>query len=337
MKYYDCQKVLSYNRPFIFVMGNRGAGKSFTFKVKAVKDFLKKKKKFIYVRRYEDDLKLTAPSYFNDLKPLFKDVQFNYKQGVFYINGEEAGYSVAVSQFLKMKSVSYPDVDLIIFDEFITESRKYIGGKDQPYLEPELCLNFYQTVARGFNRPIRDEVRFVFIANTVSIVNPYFVYYNIDKMLKEDTKFLKTDFFVLEIVTQEEVQDAIRNTKFGKFIAGTKYGSYATDNKFYLDDEEFIEETPNNCWYQCTIIYDNKKYGLWEDKQNNVFYMNEKYDSFCKIIYSMDPTSHNSSTRLISHSGNVYKNLRNAFENGQVRFSSQRAKNTLMLFLNYVK
>ena len=334
-KYYTCEKILSYNRIFNFVIGNRSAGKSYTFKRKCIKNFINKGEKFIYVRRYQIDIDNTAPVYFDDMYQEFPDYQFAYKKGEFYINGEVAGYAIAVSMFLKCKSVAYPDVSMIVFDEFINEARDYIGGKDNPYLEPELCLNFYQSVARGYGKPIRENVKFVFISNSVSIVNPYFVYFNIDKYLKEDTKFIKTDSWVLEQVTQTEIQEEIKKSQFGKLIANTKYGSYAIDNKYYLDTDEFIEDAPKNSWYMCTVIYDNKEYALYKDRPNNIYYMNERVDKYCKLVYSLDSASHGASTRLVNRSSDFFKNLRACFENGQVRFANQRCKNALMMFLNY--
>lgn len=335
MKYYSCEKILSYNRIFNFIMGTRSAGKSFSFKKHCINKFLKSGKQFIYVRRRDTDIQSTAPTYFDDIAFMYPDHTFRYKGGIFYIDDQVAGYAIAVSLFLKYKSVAFPEVETIVFDEFISEARDYIGGKDNPYMEPELCLNFYQSVARGFNKPFREEVKFIFISNTVSLVNPYFTYFNIDKMLKDDTQFIKTDSWVLEICTASAIRDEIAKSQLGKLIANTKYGAYAMDNKFYLDSDEFIEEAPSHCWYQCTIIYGGTKYGLWEDKRNGLYYLNEKYDSFCKIVYSLDTDGHNVNTRLVARSGSVFKGLRNCFENGLVRFSSQRAKMCLMTFLNY--
>lgn len=336
MKYYSVERILSFNRIFNFIMGTRGGGKSFSAKKYVITKFLKKGKQFIYVRRRDTDIQSTAPTYFDDIALLFQDHTFKYKGGVFYIDDMIAGYAIAVSLFLKYKSVAFPNVTTIIYDEFITEDRSYLGGKDNPYMEPELCLNFYQSVARGFNKPVREEVRFIFIANTVSLVNPYFTYFNIDKMLKPNTRFIKTDSWVLEMVDAQEIRNEIAKTQLGKLIQNTKYGSYALDNKFYLDNEEFMEEAPSHCFYQATLLYAGSAFGVWEDKSNRTFYVNEKIDKFCRIVYSLDTDSHNKDTLLISRNGTVYKSLRYSFENGLIRFSSQRAKQCIMAYLNYV-
>lgn len=40
--YYDINNTLSYNALFNIVLGGRGIGKSYQWKIKAVRDFLKK-------------------------------------------------------------------------------------------------------------------------------------------------------------------------------------------------------------------------------------------------------------------------------------------------------
>lgn len=54
--YYDINNTLSYNALFNIVLGGRGIGKSYQWKIKAVRDFLKKGKQFGYIRRYKDEL-----------------------------------------------------------------------------------------------------------------------------------------------------------------------------------------------------------------------------------------------------------------------------------------
>ena len=335
IKYYSLEKILSYNRIWNFILGMRTGGKSFAAKKHCIQQFLRKGKQFIYVRRRDTDIKLTAPTYFDDIAGMFPEHTFAYKGNEFYIDGELAGYAIALSMVLKYKSASFPLVTTIVFDEFLPEDRSYLGGKDNPFLEPELCLNFYNTVARGLNQPIREEVKFLFISNTVTLVNPYFTYFNIDKMLKENTHFIKTKSWVLEFVDVQEIREQVNNSQYGDLIANSRYGSYAYENQFYLDSDEFIEDAPRHCFYQCTIIYNGQKYGLYEDKHSGIYYVTEKFNQFCKVIYSLDSTSHNKTSVLISRSGNVYKGLRLAFENGMVRFSSQRAKMCLITFLNY--
>lgn len=337
-KYYNGQWTLSNNRIFCYVLGGRGIGKTFRFKKYMLDKFLKKGRQFIYVRRYVIDIEKTANNYFDDILTTdeYKDLDFKFQGNTYFINGEVAGYAIAVSQFIKMKSVSFPLVDVIVFDEFITENCDYIGGNKNPYLEPELCLNFYQSVARGIDRPIREEVRFFFISNSVSINNPHFLYFNLDKKLVEGTKHILTDSISLEIADGKEIIDEIRNSQFGKLIQNSKYGDFALDNKFYLDSNEFITgDLPKNLKYIFTINYNEITLGVWKNERESLYYITEKYDPSCVVNYSLTNSAHKVNTVLIQQNKTrpSVKLLKLAYEQGQVFFQNQRCKNILITFL----
>lgn len=70
-KFYDGGNAISYNALFSFIIGGRSIGKTYYYKRKAIKDFLKKKKQFIYLRRYKEELQKTISSFFNDVKNEF--------------------------------------------------------------------------------------------------------------------------------------------------------------------------------------------------------------------------------------------------------------------------
>ena len=135
----------------------------------AIKRFLKTGKQFIYLRRYKtefDDFK----NFFNDIMDEFPDTTFEVKGKKIYIDGELAGYGIPLSTALTKKSVSYERVELIGFDEFVIDSKviHYLSNEVDAFLE------FYETVART-----RDNVRVLFLSNAVSVVNPYFMYWNL--------------------------------------------------------------------------------------------------------------------------------------------------------------
>ncbi|MCG5559890.1 phage DNA encapsidation protein, partial [Klebsiella pneumoniae] len=88
----------------------------------------------------------------------------------FHVDGKLAGWAIPLSTWQSEKSNAYPNVTTIIFDEFIREKDKtgYLAN------EAEALLNLMDTVFRG-----RDNVRCVCLSNAVSVVNPYFLYFNL--------------------------------------------------------------------------------------------------------------------------------------------------------------
>ena len=69
--YYDGSTAISYNSLFTFCIGGRSIGKTYYFKRMAIKNFINKKKQFIYLRRYKEELQKTISSFFNDVKQEF--------------------------------------------------------------------------------------------------------------------------------------------------------------------------------------------------------------------------------------------------------------------------
>lgn len=324
--YYNGDKILNNPMPFNFTIGIRGIGKSFYWKRYPIKRFIERKEKFCYVRRYVSDIQRVAPTLFDDISPKFPKHKIEVKNNLIYVDEEEAGWCIAVSEFIKYKSKSFKDCKLIIFDEFLPEDGKYLGGKTNPNLEVELCLNFYQTVARGYNNVIDDSVKFIFIANSVTINNPYFLYFDIDKMIKSNTKFIKGNGFNVEISKLDDIANQISTSKFGQLINGTAYGKYALDNDFYLDSDEFVSKIGGNKQYLMTFKYNGQRFGLWRTNQG-VYYLTTKFDKNCKNIYSLSMQDHDNSTIMINRVNiMIVKDLVKAYATRKLYFDSQRSK-----------
>ena len=69
--YYNGGELLSKNRLINFIIGNRGGGKTYHWKVRAIKDFLNNGKQFIWLRRYNTELE-NIRSWYNDIAHEFE-------------------------------------------------------------------------------------------------------------------------------------------------------------------------------------------------------------------------------------------------------------------------
>ena len=163
--YWDANRILSYDMLFNYVIGERGNGKSFGAKKIGIKRFLKSGKQFIYLRRYDSEIKKAKKKFFKDMDKYFPDNKFDVKGDELTIDGNTCGYLCTLSVSDNYKSVPYPDVDLIIFDEFIIENIKV-----HHYLDDEVnkFLSFYDSIGRT-----RD-IKVLFLANAVTCSNPHF-------------------------------------------------------------------------------------------------------------------------------------------------------------------
>ena len=183
--YWDINKSLSYNALFNFIVGNRGAGKTYGSKKYVINRFLKYGEQFVYIRRFKDELK-KIKKFFDDIKPEFPDIDFKVKGKTFLINGKECGTAMPLSTAKIEKSTAFPLVTTIIFDEFILD-------KGTHHYLPDEVTNFlecYETIART-----RDNCKVFFLSNAITITNPYFLYFNI-KLPYGKTIMCKNDILI---------------------------------------------------------------------------------------------------------------------------------------------
>ena len=91
--YYDYDKISSYNATFNMIITNRGYGKTYGAKKRAINKFLKKGEQFIYVRRYKSELKKVKDKFFEKVKNEFPVCDFEVKEYNLYINNTTSAYS----------------------------------------------------------------------------------------------------------------------------------------------------------------------------------------------------------------------------------------------------
>lgn len=317
--WYDINKTLSYNCLFNFVIGNRGCGKTYGAKKRVIKNFIDKGEQFVYLRRYQDELGETAESYFNDiiLNNEFPNAKIEYKSGCYFVNDELAGYSMALTKAKDYKSIAYPLVSMIIFDEFLIEDNGYAR-----YLKNEVkqFLNFYMSIDR-----YRGVIVF-FLANSVSIINPYTLYFNLS--LPYNSNFVRKGDLLLQLVNDEEFIKERKQTRFGKLIEGTEFSEYAIENKFQDNNKTFIMRKTEKASYYFTFIYNDVKYGVWIDYKEGKMFVSENVDPSCKIVYAITTSDHTPNTLLLNNLNKspFFKMFIDNYKMGNVYFESIKIK-----------
>lgn len=338
--FWNPRKTLTHNILFNIIVGNRGGGKSFGAKEIAIDNFIKKKEQFGYIRRYKEDLKKPMEEFFKDIMFKYPDYQFKVEGEKFYIrekpvnerqkwlDSDIAGYGFVLSTANNKKSIPYPNITLLIYDEFLLDrgNQRYLPN------EPMSLLNLYETIARpGTGHP---RVVMFMLANAISITNPYFLYWNLKMPNKQDKngKWIwkhPTRPILVEDVRNEKFIDVKRNTEFGKLVDGTTYAEYSIDNKFLLDDNTFIEKKTPKSKYYFTFIYKNLEFGVWLDVNEGKMFVSHDIDPSYPLRYAITLKDHSPNT-LFLKSKNRRGHLKVFVENyqlGNVRFESVNIKN----------
>ena len=289
IQFYNPNKLLSLNKLFNFVIGGRGIGKTYAFKKRSILRFLNHGEQFVFIRRFRDENDQSRLSFFKDLitDPDLQNISFDTKKNNFYVNNELAGFSFPLSTSYHLKSVAFPQVSSIIFDEFIPMNLRYLPN------EPAKLLELIYTICR-----LRDVKTFL-LANAVTVANPYFQYFNIFPSF--DQEFTKFDDMVIQTCkNSDSFNNAVYNSRFGKIIKNTDYGAYSIDNNFFLDSDSFICKRPNKqLQYICSIFINNQNIAFWLDFDNQSTFADYSVDSSNFWKFCVDPQDQKESVMLL--------------------------------------
>lgn len=229
--FFNPESVLKYNFLMNFVVSERGSGKTFSTLKYCVEKFLECGEQFVYVRRTETELELSNTTLLLQLQKegYFNEEEFLIKNNIIYCNGKMMGRCLSINTSHNLKSVSFPEVKTIIYDEFISENNRYLK------YEPRKLLSLIETVGR-----MRD-IQVIMLGNKSSIYNPYFIYFGIKPEGKNLTRFRGRSILIYEF-KGEEYREAKRKTKFGKLIDGTEYGNFMLNNEAIDDNYDFVDD-----------------------------------------------------------------------------------------------
>lgn len=218
--------------------------------------------------------------------------------------------------------MSFPDVYTIIFDEFIIDNGTY------HYLPKEVnvFLNFYDTISRD-----RD-IRVFFVANAITMTNPYFLYFNITLPPKNKTfKLFKNNLILLEYIVDPELYQDRLNTKFGSLISDTDYGNFSLQNTFLLDNNDFIEKKNKNCNFYFAFKYEKQIYGVWQDSKSGILFVSYDYDPNTPHILTTNMEDHSVNTIFIKKlkDTKIWSIFCDSYKFCNMRFESINIKNQI--------
>ena len=191
-KYYSLERIKKKNAVYNVIIGERSNGKTYAVLMEGLKTYLKTGGQIAYIRRWKEDITGKRASgiwnAINENGEVAKLTNGEY-EGVHYYNGrfylcnyrnnkvvynedDCIGYVFALSDTEHNKSISYPRVEIILFDEFVT---KHL------YLQDEfvLFMNTISTIVRQ-----RTNVTIYMCGNTVNKYCPYFQEMGLTHVLK---------------------------------------------------------------------------------------------------------------------------------------------------------
>lgn len=342
-EYYDGTKLLSLmdingRKPEIYLCTtNRTGGKTTFFARLLVNRFMDSGDKFALVYRYNYELDDVADKFYKDISSLFFPGTTMTSQrrasGIFhelFIDDVSCGYAISLNSADQLKKYShlFSDVQRMFFDEFQSETNHYCTD------EIRKLLSVHTTVARGQGEQIRY-VPMYMCGNPVSIINPYYVELGISERLKDDTKFLRGDGFVLEQGFIESASIAQRDSGFNRAFARNSYVAYSAENVYLNDNRAFIEKPTGSGRYIATLRYQGVDYGVREYLEEGIIYCDDRVDSTFKNKITVTTDDHAINYVMLKRNDLFLSQLRYYFERGAFRFKDLRCKEAVLKALSY--
>lgn len=266
-KYYTLDRVMSLDpKPsWICLYGQRSNGKSYSVKKYIIEKALNDEK-FIYLRRWERDIKQDmVSSYFDDMpvreltKGLYDGIIAYHGYIYFYIIDEDdklvkqkqIGRYLALNLNERYKSQTFEDYTTIVFEEFITDGL-YIDSVREPTILQQLVSTIFRS---------RQGLVFM-IGNTLSRVIPYQESYGIEFTKLKQGELRMYNFHVGDDIVHIAVEYCTTSTYknsmfFGKAAEQILTGTWDVD-----DQNKLPEDTTFECVYKILIEYQAFKFAL---------------------------------------------------------------------------
>lgn len=330
--WYDVTCTMGYDAVFNFIVGARGLGKTYGFQKFLINRNIKTGEQFIYLRRHKKEMQVSRATFFNAVAKEFPEWDFRVNGWV----GEKAPvetrddkkrqwtpvcYFQSLSVGQQVKGASFDLVTSIVFDEFIIEK-----GLIQ-YLPDEVTTltNFYSTVDRN-----QDKTKVYFLANSVSITNPYFLEYDIrpDQLPELSTRM--NGFMLIHFPDSAEFKASVSNTRFGRFIAGTEYEEYAVGNQFHDAHHHMIEGKPKDARPRFNLETKTGTFSVWYSSRRGEYFIQERLIGGDPTVFTMVPEKMKPGKILVSFSDKPMAYLRTAFRQGSVLFDAPKSRNAFV-------
>lgn len=285
-KFYNIENMLKTTADYKYLMGGRNIGKSYQVKITLLKKVFKNDCEFIYLRRYKEDMKnQLVTDYFADMditeitEGTYSEL-YTYQGNIYFINRTEDGRPTdkkligrahCLSTAEHQKSIMYPKVEDIIFEEFIPEKGVYLQN------EPSKLQSYVSTIART------RKITVWLVGNTISKLCPYFSEWGLDKVNKQKLGTIDIYRRNVTVMTEDGVLEdyiiiAVERCKGEGLLSRMSFGSAAemiANNEWVTDSKplvskEYVNESKE--MYTIFVFWQNLKFKCSFMKNNHNYY-----------------------------------------------------------------
>lgn len=263
-KYVSAEKIKKINADYLLLLGERANGKSYAIKSNILTScYEDPNTEFIYLRRFDLDIKdSVAVNYFADM-PVYEITNGEYscvdvfRKAIYFANvdeetgkvirGRKIGYCHALSGAEHYKSLAYPKVEYIDFEEFISVDGHYL------FNEPDKLQHYVSTIFR------HKKGKVYLVGNTISRICPYYREWGLEKGLKKQKQGEIVYYSVDQTNIAVYLTDSLNYNSgmfFGNIANNITKGAYETFTLPHLPKPKFKFKV----LYQFVLEYNEFKF-----------------------------------------------------------------------------
>lgn len=244
------------------LIGGRGIGKTTGIDFKAVQEWEKTGKEFVYVRRYKSEL-MKSKGILDKFMPGVT-VRGIGKGGFEFMHGKRRiGFGVTLAMQSTFKSgVDFSNVNLMIYDEAVLKR----GGKLR-YLTDEMT-ELFELISTVFRD--RRDYRIFILGNNMDIFNPYFEYFGVPNF-KDNYYDRVRGIYCEKCKDKEAFLQKQKETPLYRITNGTAYGKYHYENEVLLQETACLGEKGEGDKFLCRLVYNSRTINIYWHGEHELY------------------------------------------------------------------
>lgn len=282
--YYSAREILGYKALFNLVLSDRGDGKTFNCKVRALEDYEKYHETTVYVRRYDSEITPKMyNTFFNEVELVpeyahyFEKYEFRHSKAGVEIRerdkykGNEGWewivYFIPLSMAGKLKSqLDITNIRTISYDEYIPLDGRYL--KDEMILLMEL----WKSIDRD-----RDRTQCIILGNKIDPFCPFFDFFGIELNIeKQRIRTYRDGSVAVQIYVNDEHRDKREQSKYKSAIKGTPYEDYDAGGILHAMNISIKELDTKEYNYLCSFITKYGEGSIWMSNKDSSILISER-------------------------------------------------------------
>ena len=322
--YFEVENVLATKLPFLFVVGGRAVGKTFS----SLKYVIEHNVKFVFLRRTQAQVDLISKQEFSPFTPVANYLGINivsvplskYNTGFYKAEVSEEGkltpvgpclgYSMALSTISNLRGFSAEDVTLMIYDEFQPEKH------ERPIKnEAAAFFNAVETISRNRELSGRDPLQVLCLSNSNAAGNPIWTEMKlISKVenMKKRGQIYSLDYdrgIGIFMLDNSRISREKQHTALYKATAGSGFEQMALENEFQEFKTDLVKSMPIKEYKPlCTV----GEITFYKHKSNGTYY--------CTTMRLGDPDEYGADENDLKRWWRRYNFLWNAYMRSKLFF-----------------